>query len=496
MDNVGKNQRAAGLVPAQTDVNGCESVRTATRQRESPQIDAGVHPATRLGGALRRRTRYAWRRLTRGKRRPAAEAAFDWLLRQSIDDPGATAATIETLAACGAVDVARRRAAWLLSIQRPNGSLPTASMQTSSEFNTTQAVRGWLALKEEMPEVRPAITTAREYLSCPIDHTVATALPACEQAWWIEALIAAGDYEWAARAMQQFAAAQHRDGSVRTRPWISTAGLAHLTVCWYKLHRHVADARTRADLAMAYLVRRQRRDGGFRENAGRPATCDLHAEAVWTAKHFLDAALLQVRAAFDVGALPGEERSPQSDLPEQIDPADGRMEAVRQWFASLPADARVVDVGCGKGRFLRQLGREFPDARLTGIDVSPTMLAQLPEDVAAIEGGLLRIPAADGAFDAAFAVESLEHSLLPERAVAELCRIVRPGGRVLIIDKHAARQPLSEHEPWERWFTPEELTGWLARYCDEVSVESVSHTEGRGGVDLFLAATGQRREAS
>ena len=120
------------------------------------------------------------------------------------------------------------------------------------------------------------------------------------------------------------------------------------------------------------------------------------------------------------------------------------------------------------------------------------MLTQLPPGTEAREGSILRIPAADGEFHGAFAVESLEHSLVPQRAIDEICRIVRPGGRVLVIDKHRAKQPLSEHDPWERWFLPEELTRWLSRHCDNVAVTPVSHLEGRGGRDLFLAAGGTR----
>lgn len=234
---------------------------------------------------------------------------------------------------------------------------------------------------------------------------------------------------------------------------------------------------------MQYLARRQGRWGGFRGSWGRGTCYHAQSDVAWTAKHYLDAAVLQVQAAFDCR---------QPELPDRIDPADGRVQAVRRWVASLPADARVADAGCGKGRYLEHLGGWFPRLRLTGIDVSAAMLAHLPQYVTALHGSLLRIPAGDGALDGAFAVESLEHALLPEQAVAELCRIVRPGGRILIIDKHLARQPLSLHEPWERWFTPEQLTGWLSRHCEEVTVEPISHLEGQPGNGLFLAATGRR----
>lgn len=193
----------------------------------------------------------------------------------------------------------------------------------------------------------------------------------------------------------------------------------------------------------------------------------------------------QVHAAFT---------TPPRDLPDQIDSADGRVQIVRELLQALgDGPARVADVGCGPGRFIRALQAEFPHTTWTGIDPSPALLELLPEGVERRQGELLRLPAADGEFDAALAVESLEHALWPEQAVRELCRIVRPGGRLLIIDKHAAWQPLSEHAPWERWFEPVELVNWLSVDCRDVSCTPVAHGRHASPTGLFLGCSGVRK---
>jgi malonyl-CoA O-methyltransferase len=238
---------------------------------------------------------------------------------------------------------------------------------------------------------------------------------------------------------------------------------------------------------MQCLRRRQTAEGALPAAWGRgipPAIRGSPSLGGLAVVHYLEAAVREVEAAFaaDSPAVPAE-----------IDPADGRVAALLRWLGQLPANARVADVGCGKGRYWRYLLAARPAARLVGIDPSPAMLAGLPPGVDAHRGSLLATGEPDAAYDGAFAIESLEHALFPQQAVAELCRIVRPGGRVLVIDKHRSKQPLSHHEPWERWFTPQELRAWLARDCDEVCVVPVPHLEGRPGCNLFLAATARRR---
>ena len=66
----------------------------------------------------------------------------------------------------------------------------------------------------------------------------------------------------------------------------------------------------------------------------------------------------------------------------------------------------------------------------------------------------------------------------------------------LIIDKDAARQALSEHEPWEQWFHADEVATWLRRHCDDVRVEHISHGGGAGGSGLFLAASSLLRRTA
>jgi malonyl-CoA O-methyltransferase len=261
--------------------------------------------------------------------------------------------------------------------------------------------------------------------------------------------------------------------------WTSSAGLARLAVIWYRLGE-----RARADRAIECLRRRQLPSGGFPGSWGPGAREYPRRESVWALRNFLDAARWQVETTFETS---------QTALPESIDFDDGRFQAARRWLAELGPIAKVADVGCGPGRFVRRLSSEFPGVRFVGIDPSERLLGRLPGNVEPRRGGLLRIPAADGEFDGVLAVESLEHALLPNRATRELCRVVRPGGGVLIIDKHRARQPLSEYEPWEQWFEPEEVAAWLAIDCDNVRVEPLSHGSRAASRPLFLAWSGVKR---
>ncbi len=259
--------------------------------------------------------------------------------------------------------------------------------------------------------------------------------------------------------------------------WTSSFQLAQDAVELYQRNERGA-----ADAVMQRLRWRQREEGSF--DVAHPGDGPSeNSTRMRTVLYFLEAAQLQVAATFASGADPGYSR---------IDPSDSRAKAVCDWFAALGAQRNVADLGCGCGRYLRLLANLGGPHKLTGIDPSNESLAYLPQNVHARRGDLLHIPAADGEFDGAFAIESLEHALLPRAAIDELCRVVRPGGQILVIDKHAVGQPLSEYAPWERWFHADELCRWLAPHCDEISVSPLLRGRNRAGQATFLAWYGRR----
>ncbi|MDD4319309.1 MAG: methyltransferase domain-containing protein [Candidatus Peribacteraceae bacterium] len=96
-----------------------------------------------------------------------------------------------------------------------------------------------------------------------------------------------------------------------------------------------------------------------------------------------------------------------------------RLEAFLRRYAS---DAKTLDIGCGNAQY----GFLFPNR--TTLDVAPRPNVQV--DIVADAHDLSMI--ADASFDVVLCTEVLEHLHTPERAIAEMRRVLRPGGLLLL----------------------------------------------------------------
>jgi ubiquinone/menaquinone biosynthesis C-methylase UbiE len=181
----------------------------------------------------------------------------------------------------------------------------------------------------------------------------------------------------------------------------------------------------------------------------------------------------------------------EEHYPSTIDPRIWHVKLVLEHLGELHGK-RVADIGCGKGRFARLVKERFPTAQVVAIDLAEAMLARVPPELARVAASMTALPLASGSMDAAYATESLEHAVDIPAAVAELTRIVKPGGRIAIIDKNSAAWGRLETPEWERWFGQQELERLLARHCRRVWSRPISYWEDVPPDGLFLAWFGVR----
>lgn len=101
-------------------------------------------------------------------------------------------------------------------------------------------------------------------------------------------------------------------------------------------------------------------------------------------------------------------------------------------------DERILDIGCGTGVLLERLHHRDPGLALTGIDPVAEMLEiarhRLPPSVDLRESSAEALPFSEASFDAVVSTSALHYFGDPPRALGEMRRVLRPGGRLVITD--------------------------------------------------------------
>jgi ArsR family transcriptional regulator len=144
----------------------------------------------------------------------------------------------------------------------------------------------------------------------------------------------------------------------------------------------------------------------------------------------------------------------------------------------------LLDIGTGTGRMLEIFAPRVE--RAVGIDLSREMLAVARANleragqrhVSVRRGDMYQLPVAGGSFDAVIVHQVLHYAERPGAAVAEAARVLRPGGRLVIVDfaPHALEFLRQEHAHRRLGFADEEVIGW----CRAAGLEAapVRHLRG------------------
>jgi 2-polyprenyl-3-methyl-5-hydroxy-6-metoxy-1,4-benzoquinol methylase len=127
-------------------------------------------------------------------------------------------------------------------------------------------------------------------------------------------------------------------------------------------------------------------------------------------------------------------------LPEGLEPPDFQLRlrfllhGVRPVEGREGAPPRVLDVGCGEGRFAVELARE--GLEVVGVDVAEEAVSRARARAPQLDFRVIPLqgewPLADASFDAVWAGETIEHVADTSRWLSQLARVLRPGGRLLL----------------------------------------------------------------
>lgn len=156
---------------------------------------------------------------------------------------------------------------------------------------------------------------------------------------------------------------------------------------------------------------------------------------------------------------------------------------IQDAFGAQPIN--VLDVGCGTGVFAAHIRNAFPNARVWGIDLVAGMLTKgaarwraNADRVLPVQADSERLPFAEASFDVVTCANSFHHYPNQQQAVCEMRRVLRPGGRLILVDGY-------RDAPWG-WFIFDVCVATVeghVHHCSRKRVRDLCQTAGFASVE-------------
>lgn len=427
--------------------------------------------------------------------------------------PEVTGYYIPTLLKWGYRDLAKQYTRWLCSIQHNDGSWYDTEGTAPYVFDTAQILKGLVAMADIMPEIKVNIAKGCDWMLSRIDGDGRLVTPTKEAwgksgecselihlycltplidaakildvpqyesearrvqkyyinnyrkeildfsflshfyAYVMEALCNLGEYELAKEAMKSMSDILDEKGYVpayRNVNWVCSTGMFQLAIVWYEL----GDIE-RGNKALEYAAKLQNETGGWYGsyavsenpevlNTKEFPTYIADGEISWAVKYFLDAVSSKCRLEFERQAFMFQDK---------IAKEDGRYKVVLNEIMNMQGNQlKICDIGCGKGRFLKNIAEDVENVLLYGVDISQNILNTIDFPIEKKQGSITYIPYKDCTFDVVFFVEALEHAILIENAVKEMARVTKKNGKIIVVDKNKKALGQLAIDSWEQWF--------------------------------------------
>ncbi len=154
--------------------------------------------------------------------------------------------------------------------------------------------------------------------------------------------------------------------------------------------------------------------------------------------------------------------------------------AYRTAAGMLPPEGRVIEVGCGGGYGTHLLSGRVRE--IVGLDIDRRAIAYVShrygsENCRFLAYDGVTLPFEEAGFDAAISFQVIEHVEDDRRYVAELCRMLRPGGILLLTTPNKTHRLRPGQRPWNRYhkreYYPQELAEVLGTSFGQVEIWAV-----------------------